>query len=129
MTYFEARRARAQRNHESLYNLAKDIIAIEPEMEVYVNRNDTVHEAMVFIHGETVNRVLFLEVPFRWDDPIPENGYLYNNQMPYTPRDIIENMEPIDYHKGHINEPIRYTDKESFLKWQSYLVPINLDNI
>ena len=121
MGYFEARRARAKRNHESLYNLAKDVTAIEPEIEVYVNRNDKVHESMVFIHDETINRVGFTEVPFRWNGPTPKNGYLPNHAMPYVADDIINNMKEFKSGKQYK----QYIDRESFLKWTSYLVPIN----
>ena len=128
MTYFQARRARAKRNHQSLYELARSIQAINPKIEVYVNRNESVHESMTFILGETINRISFTETPFQWNGPEPTNGYLPNHGMPYTAEDIISTMKTIEYRKGHPKEHIRWTDKQSLLKWCSWLVPINFKN-
>lgn len=99
--YWEAYAARLQRNEEQLLQLAKEVVAIDPEVKVYVSHlSKRYHSSITFVKGETINRIGFHEVPYRWSGcGYEEIGTGHpggeNSSMPFSAETVIETFKKI----------------------------------
>lgn len=131
MDYLEAYSARLKRNNDELIQLAKDVILIDPSIEVYHYNGDRFIKSLVFIKDEMINTVSFHEVPYRWSgcNYYKEHGECHsggeNSSMPFDANDVIGSFKPIT---GVLNrQPNEYfKSKQDYLKWCSYLKRIEL---
>jgi hypothetical protein len=119
--YLTDYRARMERNHNALMELAKNVVKADPEVEAYIGRNDVLIKSVVFIKGETINGVAFLEVPYRWSGcGISNHSGGDNVSMPFDVNDVLTTFKPITTILNR--QPDEYfKSKEDYLKWCSYL--------
>ena len=122
MGYFEARRNRAIRNDDALKNLADKLVRKDPTIQAYINRNETVHESIVFIRGEELCSITFTTVPFKWNGPSKKSAKNQENiAMPYTPEDVLDSFHTVKNVK-HRHDTY-FKSMEEYLGWCTYLVP------
>ncbi len=128
--YFDAYRARLERNQADLLNLANEVKKLLPEIEVYVNRDypNRLLSSITFIHGETINTIAFHDVPYRWAGcGFREWSYSHsggeNSSMPFTAVEVLQTMQPITKVKKRQNE--FFKSKSNLLSWWSFLTPLS----
>lgn len=124
--YFEARKARFIRNEEALIQLIKDVKEKNPNVEVYVYKNQPFIDSVTFFLGEDINGVGFHEVPYRWSGC----GYTeyqkshHGLEMPFTANDILTTFSPVtNWKKSNVEY---FKSKDHYLKWCSYLINYEL---
>lgn len=128
MNYLEAHFARMQRNNDQLISLAKEVLAIDSTIEVYINRNEKNQNGIVFIKGETINSVQFHEVPYHWSGcGVKNHGGGENISMPFDAQDVLSTFKPITTVMWSYKEPFK--NRAQYLKWCSYLTPFTLTTI
>lgn len=124
--YLKAYRERLERNHNDLLNLAKDVVAANPKVEVYGSANKNLYSGLVFILGQKINSVSFHEVPYRWSGC----GYgefknsNYSSRMPFIAEEVLNTMKDISTVNKTVNE--KFTNKNEYLIWCSYLKMVDL---
>jgi hypothetical protein len=128
MGYFEARQKRTEDNHRDLHQLAKDVFKKDPNVKAYFNRNDSLHESVVFIRDEEICSIGFHEVPFGWSGcgypEFPKEKRRYDNdingRLPFNSDDVLNHFKPIQNIK--LTHNTYFDSVDQYLKWYSYLV-------
>lgn len=131
MGYWEAYRARLDRNQADLLKLAADVMAADNEVEVYRHHDEKrAVSSITFFKGEEINSVSFHEVPYRWSGC----GYGEHNgchsggdnvSMPFDVNDVLTTFKPV---KGMRKSQVEvFKTKDQYLKWCSWLTKIKQD--
>jgi hypothetical protein len=118
MGYFEARKARWERNDKALRELAKAIIEKDNTIEVYHHEDQKNIEGLHIFKGDELCYIHFGEVPYRWTGPGNGSADVENLEMPYTVEDVLNGFHKLRSHT-------RYNDKKSYLRWYSFLTKFN----
>lgn len=124
--YLTAYGLRLERNEEALLKLAKDVMELDPTVEVYHSGNlERKISSLTFFKGEDINSVGFHEVPYRWSGCGFREFYNYhsggeNVAMPFTAEDVLKTFKPVTtVMKSQPNQ--YFKNKEHCLKWYSWL--------
>lgn len=129
MNYFEAHRARMQRNNDALLKLADEVIEADSSIEVYICRNDNLQSSVSFFKGELINGIGFHEVPYHWSGcGISDHSGGENISMPFTVDDVLKSFSPVTniVNRRPTQHTVEYfKSKEQYLKWCSYLKQYN----
>lgn len=128
-TYFDSYRERLERNQSKLFNLAKAVLKINHNIEVYHHKDENrIKSGLIFFDGEKINSIQFHEVPYRWSGcGYSEFGTSHNgiegSEMPFNIYDVLETFKPITTVRK--NQKETFKSKEQYLNWCSYLTKAN----
>ena len=120
---------RMERNDWELKKIAKEIIKINPEIEVYFYEDDNMYQKnVVFFKGENINTIQFHEAPYHWSGcSISNHNGFENCSMPFTVDDVLTTFHPITVViKSQPNE--HFKSKEQYLKWHSFYKRWGVEN-
>lgn len=128
MGYLEAYRERIKRNESKLFELAKNVLAVNQNIEVYMYKGTQYKKGLVFFNEEKINSICFHEVPYRWSGcGFTEFGQSHpgieGSEMPFSVEDVLNNFQSIQSVRKNVNE--NFKSKEHFLKWYSFYTKFN----
>lgn len=123
--YLYAYASRLKRNEAALLKLADEVIALDPEVEVYHSETHRHISSIVFFKGENINSVAFHEVPYRWSgcgygEHSRSHSGGENSSMPFTAQDVLNTFKPVT--TVHSTDNKFHKSKAEYLKWHSWLI-------